>query len=166
MTSLAVRMAVLAGCALALTGCPVPIFEDPPFEEITPQFAVGSTSRLDVLLTLGEPTFVAAGEEAFAYLDSQLIMALVFAGGGPAGVAAGGLTTGRHHALVVEFDDAGVSEHVEVLTAPFVGGGGTDFNNGEYGERISSRKLCTVTGTCLYLRHGFVALDSSAEGDL
>ena len=127
----------MASATILFTGCiPVPVFQDPPFEEKVLFIKEGKTTRLDVLTALGEPVLSRGKDEVFAYTGRQLQM--VFIGGYLSS------TTGNYHLLVIEFDPQGVVQHAEVVTTHFLG---LEFDH-IYGERPTASKVCTSTSVC------------------
>jgi hypothetical protein len=126
----------LACCALLLSACPVPIGEEAPFEEKAPLIEAGKTTRLEVLGILGAPDITRGGDAVFAYAGSQAHMAFILATyGGLAGFA-----VGDYHLLVIEFDDDGVAEHVELIKSGWVGKG--------EGTALMDMPVCTSTDVC------------------
>ncbi len=99
-------------CVFLLTGCVViPLPYERPFKEETVQFIeVGSTTREEVILTLGQPDVVARNETLFVYAaESATGFVAIYSGGG--GVGRG------YWYLVIEFDQDSTVERHEIVTA-------------------------------------------------
>lgn len=111
-------------CTFALAGCvPIPVFEKKPFQDETMQFiTAGSTTKEDVLLTLGEPGGVWQDRTVFAYTGWRRLAVIEFYGGGSADIPEESL-------LVIEFDDDGAVKRYDITR--------------------SISKPCDVTGICM-----------------
>lgn len=69
--------------------------------------AVGEITREQVLLKLGEPDVIAAGERQFRYHTERVKWDIFWAAGGYGSAAAGDLEVKKHSDLVLDFDDSG-----------------------------------------------------------
>jgi hypothetical protein len=107
------RASVILGLG-CIVGCPMaPRYDDyhPAGKLIEPALAsgfpqIGTTTRAEVLLTLGEPHEVSGDEASFTYRWSMLTHYLTFYGGAP--IPVGGTSYfPTHHSLVIEFDSEG-----------------------------------------------------------
>ncbi len=99
-------------CVFLLTGCiAIPLPFERPFREETAQFIeVGSTTREEVILTLGKPDVVARNETLFVYAAERAT--------GYLWVEPGRETVGRGYwYLVIEFDQDSTVEGHEIVTS-------------------------------------------------
>lgn len=121
--------ALPAGIALAmLGGCiavPVPLPEhsgsDAPHGDpkAAAEIRDGVSTRADVMLALGEPDRAWRGDRCFVYSQPRIKGAwvVVVAGAGGGG-GMFGVPWGEYHALLIEFDGAGVVRRHELIVEP------------------------------------------------
>lgn len=103
-------MFVSAGCLVI----PVDYYQAGSRRNLTPrtaaQIEVGTTTKLEVVLMLGEPDYVSESEDRLGYAWSK-VKAVVFVGGYYS-AAMGELA--RNHVLVIAFDEAGRAVEAEL----------------------------------------------------
>jgi hypothetical protein len=117
----AIAAVFLAGCAALLLCACIPIVLPPTLDsrsrgnlgqEVPPDIVAGKSSRIDVLLALGEPDGRGPGDAWFTYTSTRSWMiGGILIGGGSAGAMGGGQSATR---LLVKFDEAGLVAEARV----------------------------------------------------
>jgi outer membrane protein assembly factor BamE (lipoprotein component of BamABCDE complex) len=109
-------VALCTACASLLSACVVVPAGNLPGPAAVPAATVavlkpGTSSRVDVLMTLGDPDYRYAADRAFAYRWSETLAWVIFGGG----YRAAGFPIDEMRMLMIEFGDDGSVTRLDIV---------------------------------------------------